>query len=183
MPAFLRNPIGYGAAQSGAHMGYGAGDFFAIDSYWIVLSLDYGALGMVLYVGLFAVVIFAAVKTLLQHPETGRGETGLLIPLISLIAAFLMIRGVYGEENIHPLVFALVGMAVALISRAKHDVSAAKPALVAAAPVVSGLGRKLGAKPPTGKANKPMNFGMVVVVMLACAIVYYLACFVWRLAH
>ena len=76
MPAFLRNPIGYGAAQSGAHMGYGAGDFFAIDSYWIVLSLDYGALGMVLYVGLFAVVIYAAVKTLFPHGRSPGAEAG-----------------------------------------------------------------------------------------------------------
>ncbi len=80
MPAFIRNPIGYGASESGAHMGYGAGDFIAIDSYWISLSLDYGALGVVLYVGVFTVIIFAAIKTLLQHPEVGRGETGLLIP-------------------------------------------------------------------------------------------------------
>ncbi len=94
-----------------------------------------------------------------------------------------MIRGVYGEENIHPLVFALVGMAVALISRAKQEASATKPALVAAPPLASGLGRKLGVKPPSEKTNKPMGFGMVVVVMLACAVVYYLACFAWRLAH
>jgi hypothetical protein len=183
MPAFIRNPIGYGAAQSGAHMGYGAGDFIAIDSYWISLSLDYGALGVVLYVGLFAVIIYAAIKTLLQHPEASRGETGLLTPLISLMAAFLMIRGVYAEEGIHPLVFALLGMAVCLISRARHNASAAKPALVAAAPVVSGVRRKLGVKPPSEETRKAVSFLMVVVIMLACAVAYYLACVVWRLAH
>lgn len=183
IPAFLRNPIGYGATQSGGHMGYGAGDFVAIDSYWIVLSLDYGALGVVLYVGLFAVVIYEAVKALLQHPEVGRGETGILIPLVSLMAAFLMIRGVYGEDGIHPLVFALLGMAMALISRAKRSVSAAKPALVAARPVASAAGRKLGLKPPSEEARKPMGFAMIVVVMLGCAAVYYVACLLWRLAH
>jgi hypothetical protein len=184
IPAFLRNPIGYGAAQSGGHMGYAPGDFIAIDNYWIVLSLDYGALGVVLYVGLFAVVIYAAVKTLLEHPEVGRGETGLLIPLVSLMTAFLVIRNVYGEVGIHPLVFALLGMTVALISRAKHNISAAKPAPVAAVPVAFGVRRrKLDVKPLPEEARKPMGFIMVGVVMLACAVAYYLACVLWRLAH
>ncbi len=112
-------------------MGYGVGDFIAIDSYWISLSLDYGALGVVLYVGVFTVIIFAAIKTLLQHPEVAHGETSLLIPLISFMAAFLMIRGVYAEEGIHPLVFALLGMTVCLVSRARHSVAASKPVSVA----------------------------------------------------
>jgi hypothetical protein len=191
MPVFLHNPIGYGAAQSGGHMGYAADDFIAIDSYWIVLSLDYGALGVVLYAGVFAVVIYGAVKVLLQHPEVGRGETGLLVPLIALIAAFLMIRGVYGEETIHPLVFAFVGMAAALISRAKHEVFAAKPAMASPAkpasiwarPAAPSIRRKPGGKPPAQETKKPMGFLMVLVIMLGCAVAYYLACFVWKLAH
>jgi hypothetical protein len=164
-------------------MGYGAGDFFAIDSYWISLSLDFGALGVVLYVGLFTVVIFAAVKTLLQHPEMARGETSLLIPLVSFLAAFLMIRGVYAEEFIHPLVFALLAMTVCLTSRAKLSVSASKSALVAAPTAAPTPRARGGLSRPPEQTRKPMSFAMIVVVMLACAVAYYLACAAWRLVH
>jgi hypothetical protein len=180
LPSFIRNPFGYGANQAAGHMGYGADDFFAIDSYWIRLSLDYGALGMVLFVGIFAVVIYAAVKTLLKHPEVARGETNLLLPLISFLGAFLVIRGVYAEENIQPLVFAVLGMTACLVSRAKQSIAAAAPAPVAPALPASGRGR---GGPPVEEAKKPMGFGSVVLIMLGCAVAYYVACVVWRLVH
>jgi hypothetical protein len=182
LPAFIRNPIGYGDGQAGGHMGYGASDFMAIDSYWITLTLDYGALGMVLFVGLFAIVIYAAVKALLEHPEVASGETSLLIPLVSLLTAFLVIRGVYAEENIQPLVFALLGMTVCLVWRAKHNISSAKPASTAAAPLPVRSDRH-GVTPPSEQTKKPMSFAMVVVIVLACAVAYYVACVAWRLTH
>jgi hypothetical protein len=183
LPAFLRNPIGYGDAQAGDQMGYGQGDFVAIDSYWIVLSLDYGAVGMVLFVGLFAVVIYAGVKTLLDHPQVARGEISLLLPLISFLAAFLVIRSVYAEEGLFPLVYAVLGMTVCLVSRAKHSISAAMPATGAAAPIAFGPGRRRRVAAAATEEKKPMSFATVVAVVLACAAVYYVACLVWRLAH
>jgi O-antigen ligase len=183
MPAFLRNPIGYGGGGSGPHMGYAAGDFVAIDSYWISLSLDYGALGVVLYVGVFAVIIYAAIKVLLRHPEMARGEVALLTPLIAFIAAFLMIRGVYAEDGIHPLVFALLGMAVCLISRAKQIIAATSPARVARAPVVPAFKRTAGAREASQEGEKPLSFASIVAIMLACAAGYYVACLVWSVLH
>jgi hypothetical protein len=182
MPPFLHNPIGYGDGQAGVRMGYGSGDFIAIDSYWIAVSLDYGAIGMVLYVGLFAVTIYAALTTLLRHPEVARGETALMIPLVSLLVAFLVIRGVYAEEGIHPLVFSLLAMALCLISRAKHSISAATTA-PAAAPVAPLLKRMAGARTPSEEVKKPASFAVVTAIVLACAVAYYVACLVWSLVH
>ncbi len=183
MPPFLRNPLGYGDAMAGDQMGYGTGDFTAIDSYWITLSLDYGAVGMVLFVGLFTVVIYAAVKTLLDHPQVARGETRLLLPLISFLAAFLVIRGVYAEEMLFPLVYAMLAMAVCLVSRAKHKVAADKPVKVAAAPVAQVTSRKHRVEPLRVEEKKPMSFATVVVVVLVCAAGYYVACLLWLLTH
>ena len=183
LPGLIRNPIGWGAGQGARQMGYGVGDFIAVDSYWITLSLDFGALGVVLYVGLFAVVIYAALKTMIQHPEVARGEVGLLIPLVAFMAAFLMIRGVFAEPDIHPLVFALLGMSVCLITRAKNSVAASKAAQVAPAGIQPRLSRRAAVGPSSESADKPMPFGMVVLVMVGCAIAYYVGCVVWRLIH
>jgi hypothetical protein len=183
LPALIRNPIGYGAGQGAAQMGYGVGDFVAVDSYWINLSLDYGALGMVLYVGLFAVVIYAAVKTLLQHPEVARGEVSLLIPLVSFLVAFLLVRCVFSEWNIHPMVFALLGMSVCLISRAKSRLAQSETVSTVPAQVPLRPGRRAISSPSSEDMNKPMGLGMVVAIVMGSAVAYYLGCVVWHLTH
>jgi hypothetical protein len=183
LPAFLRNPIGYGTGQSGAKMGYAPGDFVAIDSYWISLSLDYGALGMVLYIGLFAVVIHAGIKALLRHPDAARSEIGLLLPLTSFLASFLVIRGVFSQPDIHPLVFTLLGLAVCLISRARNGLATSKLESVLSASIPHHLKARMVGGIHPGDAKKPMGRGMVLAIVLGCAAAYYAGCLVWRLAH
>lgn len=117
-PALLKNPIGHGAGQSGLAMGYGAGSFIAIDSYYINISLDYGVIGLITYVSIFAVIIHSSIKTLLTAKLNDR-EVLYLIPLSTCLCAFLVVRGVFGQPDIHPLIFMLVGMSVALVARAQ----------------------------------------------------------------
>jgi hypothetical protein len=124
-PALLRNPIGHGAGQSGVAMGYGAGEFIAIDSYYISVALDYGVLGVALYVAIFAIVIGSAVTTILRAPPTDDREAGLLIPLTTCLSAFLVIRGVFEQPDIHPMIFMMMGMVIALIARAKANAAPA----------------------------------------------------------
>lgn len=128
LPALLRNPIGYGAGQSGDKMGYGAGDFIAIDSYYIVVALDYGILGLALYVAIFAMVIGASVMVMLRATPSKDREIGLLMPLATCLCAFLVIRGVFGQPDIHPMIFMLMGMIIALVARAQAELPIAAPA-------------------------------------------------------
>jgi hypothetical protein len=183
VPALLRNPIGYGSGQSGRAMGYGGDDFIAIDSYWITLGLDYGALGIVLYVGLFAVVIYAAIKTLIEHPEVAHGETSMLIPLVSFLAAFLAIRGVFSQPEIHPLIFMMLGMAVALVSRAKKSIADAKPAPAVTASPRPATASRSSAKARPQETKKSTSLGTVFLIVLGCAVAFYLGCVLWRLTH
>lgn len=120
LPAFLKNPIGYGAGQSGRAMGYGSGDFIAIDSYWISLTLDYGLVGLLAYIGMFATTITAATRALLRQASEGNRDAGMLIPLVSCLSAFLMIRGVFAQPEIHPFIFTILGMTVALVYRSQR---------------------------------------------------------------
>jgi hypothetical protein len=144
IPALLKNPIGHGAGQSGLAMGYGANDFIAIDSYYINIGLDFGVLGLALYVALFAMVIGAAVTTMLRSPQTDDREASLLLPLATCVCAFLVIRGVYGQPEIHPIIFMVVGMVIALVNRIQQQ-TATSPA---------GAGT-LAAEPPGPPGPRP----------------------------
>jgi hypothetical protein len=131
IPALLKNPLGYGAGESGDAMGYGAGAFIAIDSYWIALALDYGIIGLALYVAMFALVIGAAVTMILRGTPSDDREIGLLVPLATCLSAFLVIRGVFAQAEIHPFIFMVLGMLIALIGRAQAAEAAHAPAVPA----------------------------------------------------
>jgi len=123
----MKNPIGHGAGQSGAFMGYGAGDFIAIDSYYISLALDYGVIGLVVYVAIFVIVIAAAIDTMLRFGRSNDRELTMLIPIASCLTAFLMIRGVFAQPDIHPMIFTILGMGITLVARARRETAAASP--------------------------------------------------------
>jgi hypothetical protein len=136
MPALLRNPIGHGAGQSGLALGYAPGDFIAVDSYYISLALDYGIFGLALYVAIFAIVIGSAVTVMLRAAPTQDREEGLLVPLATCLCAFLVIRGVFQQPDIHPMIFMLMGMVLALVARAKAVEAQASPAAPAGKAIV-----------------------------------------------
>ena len=126
--ALLRNPIGHGAGQSGLAMGYGDGDFIAIDSYYISLALDYGVIGAFLYVAIFAMVIGAAIAVMVKAAPRGDREMDLLMPLATCLCAFLVIRGVFEQPDIHPMIYMMLGMVIALVARAKAHAEEASSA-------------------------------------------------------
>lgn len=126
-PALLRNPIGHGAGQSGLALGYAPGDFIAVDSYYISLALDYGVIGLALYVAIFAIVIGSAVTVMLRAAPTEDREVGLLVPLATCLCSFLVIRGVFQQPDIHPMIFMLMGMVLALVARTKAQEVEASP--------------------------------------------------------
>jgi hypothetical protein len=178
VPSLLQNPIGHGAGQSGRAMGYGAGDFIAIDSYWISLALDYGALGLVSYVALFGVAIYAAVNTIVRHPRAEDREAALLIPLVACLSAFLMIRGVFAQPEIHPLIFAVLGMTIALAARIQGNGSPSVRVL-ADRKGVAPNSRAIDAKP--SKEREPMSFAALVLSIVGAAVVFYVLCLLWKL--
>ncbi|MGZ3272299.1 MAG: O-antigen ligase family protein [Caulobacteraceae bacterium] len=175
IPALLKNPIGHGSGESGRAMGYASGDFIAIDSYYINIGLDYGAIGLFLYVAMFAVVIAGIVRTLLQVRDTRDPELIMLIPLAAFLMAFLVVRGVFGQPDIHPLIFTVLGMAVCLLARAQNKISGALPAH-------DGSGNpSRGAV--AGEARKKMSITTLLLITLAGGVATYLGCLAWSLTH
>lgn len=175
IPALLKNPIGHGSGQSGLAIGYASGDFIAIDSYYINIGLDYGAVGLFLYVAMFAVVIAAIVRTLLQAPNSKDPEVVMLIPLAAFLAAFLVVRSVFGQPDIHPLIFTVLGMAVCLLARARNKLSVASAA--------NDAGGQWSSSSAPASTPKKMNMTTLVLITIAGAVVIYLGCLAWSITH
>ena len=123
IPKILVNPVGHGAGGSGPAMGYGSGEFVTIDNYYLSLGLDYGVVGLTCFVMIFVLGIAAGTRASLataNHPDK---ELSLVVPLTIALTAFLIIKLVFSQQDNHPLVFAMLGMTVALVSRVKSAAS------------------------------------------------------------
>jgi O-antigen ligase len=117
IPKILENPIGHGPGGSGAAMGYAAGDFITIDNYYLTLGLDYGVIGLAMFLAMFLTVITAGVRATVRSAQIRDREITLLIPLSVAMSAFLVIKLVFSQPDNHPLIYAMLGLLVGLIYR------------------------------------------------------------------
>ncbi|KAA9013020.1 O-antigen ligase family protein [Sphingobium limneticum] len=127
-PMVIARPWGYGLGRGAAQLGFvNRAGIGTIDTYVLAVALEVGIPGLIAYFGMFIVTIYAgamAVKGAREH------ETMLLIPVTIALANFVVIKTILSQLDNHPLVFAMLGAAVALIDRArKEDAAAAAPGL------------------------------------------------------
>lgn len=117
-PKILSHPLGHGIGRAAAEVGFrnpaGRG---TLDSYYIVLLMDYGILGFLLYLGFFIRGIWIAGQTTVRYLP--QGELSLLLPLAVALGNFLVVKSVLVLEPNHPLVFMMLGAIVALTYRVK----------------------------------------------------------------
>ncbi len=118
IPQVMKNPIGYGAAQSGGAMGYGAGRFVTIDNYLINIVLDYGIVGLVSYLTLFiSISVFGIRAAIAEGDQNPDHDMSYLIPLGVSISATLLIKLVFSQAENDPMLFMMSGMVLALLNR------------------------------------------------------------------
>jgi hypothetical protein len=117
IPKFLANPIGHGPSQSGLAMGYSADSFITVDNYYITLALDYGAIGIASFLATFGLTIGYGVRAAMTPTALKDQELSYLVPLSVALSAFLVIKAVFSQQDSHSLLFAMIGMALALIYR------------------------------------------------------------------
>jgi len=124
---FKKAPWGWGAGQSGDAIGYPPGQFVAIDNHFIVLLLEYGALGIIAWYGIFIVAIVQAARHSMSAQYAGRLEARLLAPLAIELTAFIIIKWVHGGNYTHPIDFMILGMVSALIYNLHHGSPLVRP--------------------------------------------------------
>lgn len=115
---FLQNPLGYGIGRGGITLGYsnqaGVG---TIDTYYLLILLEYGAIGFLLFYGLFLAGLWRAGKTVFEQPPFAQREESLLVPLVIAIGNWVVIKSIFAQDDNNPLIFAMLGMMAALLRR------------------------------------------------------------------
>jgi O-Antigen ligase len=138
IPKIIVNPFGYGIGQSGDVLGWtNQVGVASIDSYYLSILLEYGVMGFIIYYGMLGYAAYLGGKTSL---DARTPETRLLRPLSISIVAFIVIKSVFSQEATHPLVFAMLGMIVALTYRVRQEQAEAAKVEVLA-PLRSGSDR------------------------------------------
>jgi uncharacterized membrane protein (UPF0136 family) len=117
-PRLFENPFGYGGGRSGEILGYRLpSGLLTIDSYVVTMVLDAGVLGLGLFAGAF---IYAAAKMIQLAWRTKAGEVDLALPLACALVIAMQVRLVLSQTDNLPLLYMLLGMAAALLWRARQ---------------------------------------------------------------
>ncbi len=117
IPKILTHPWGYGIGKGNEALGFSdAGGFATIDSYYLLIGLEYGVIGFVIYYGMIFFAFYLAGKRAIS-PEPLEGENALLIPIGIALANFIVIKSVFAQSDNHPIIFMILGMLVALLYR------------------------------------------------------------------
>jgi hypothetical protein len=144
IPKLLNHPFGHGVNQGAIDLGYYLPNGqLTIDTYYLVIALDYGFLGLLFYYGFFVLAISKS-SLYIMRAKTWNNEEALVIPATIALINYLIIKSVYSQQENHPIAFILVGLIVALTGRSR--LSAVSPAMVAK--LSSPQKKLLGRSPP-----------------------------------
>lgn len=119
IPLVLERPWGYGPGQAAGVLGFqDATGLITIDTYYMAVALDSGIIGFVSYYGMLLWGIYYSGRTVVEDPRPDR-DTGLLVPITISLISFFVIKSVFSNEDNHPLMFMMLGVAVALVHRVR----------------------------------------------------------------
>jgi hypothetical protein len=112
-----RNPFGYGIGRGADTLGYRNGEgVLTIDTYYLLVALEYGVIGFLIYYALLIAAGFSAAKRLYGGGPVDR-EQMLLMPIAVALTIFIVSKSVFSQESNHPLVFMLIAMVLGLLAR------------------------------------------------------------------
>jgi hypothetical protein len=128
-PKIVKNPFGYGAGESGPVVGYRVTDLYSVDTYYLTLLVDYGVLGFALFILAFGSAIwYGGVNALTAvNNRDQRRDIAFLTPLAVALVAFLVIKSVFSQQDLHPLLFLEASMIAALSYRVRAGEKAPAP--------------------------------------------------------
>lgn len=135
IPRILHRPWGYGMAQAAqALQYYTPSGFLSIDSYYLSLFLEYGILGALVYIAMFACGAVEAGWLAIQGDDPDE-ETSFLVPVAISLVVFLVIKSVFAQIDNHALFFSVLGMVPALAWRHKTAQNPADAVAPARSPI------------------------------------------------
>lgn len=127
IPKILARPFGYGADQGAEALGYtNLAGTLTIDNYYLLVALDYGIQGFILYYGAILMTIYAAGKYGLAA-KMNDPEQSLLVPLGISLSVFFVIKSIFSQTQNHAIQFMMMGAVAALVYRAQKGAAANAP--------------------------------------------------------
>lgn len=120
LPKVATHPLGHGVGRSGLELSYynPGSDNPTVDSYYLTLLLDYGPLGLLLFLALFGVVIWFGFRA---YNRARTPEMKLLAPLTVALINFIIIKSVASTEINFATVFIMTGCIFGLIYHQRAD--------------------------------------------------------------
>jgi hypothetical protein len=120
LPLILKRPFGHGLGTGAEALDFRNPEgTLTIDVYYLLLALDYGLLGLVSFVVMFAVSAYTAGKHVIASRPADR-EMAFLTPVAIAFVVFLVIKAVLAQGSNHPFMFMMMGMLVALVYRMQN---------------------------------------------------------------
>ena len=125
IPMILSQPWGYGIGRGAEQLGYtNLEGTLTIDSYYLLIGLEFGVIGFLLYFGMFVAQICYAMS---MFPKIRTMEQLLLIPLMIALTNFVIIKSIFAQQENHPLIFAILGAMTALVLRVRNEQDTPSP--------------------------------------------------------
>jgi hypothetical protein len=121
IPMVIKWPLGHGIGRGADTLGFtNLAGVLTIDTYYLLVALEYGVIGFILYYGMILLGIGQAARCGL-HTSPDVRESEFLMPIAIAMGNFFVIKSIFSQEENHPLIFMLLGMTVALVYRIKSD--------------------------------------------------------------
>lgn len=122
IPKVLSHPWGYGVGMATEVLGRkNPAGVPTIDTYYLLIALDYGVLGFLLYYGMVLWSIYTAGKYAYLGVGRADRDYSVLIPIAISISTFFVIKSVFSQEGNHPLIFMMMGAIAALVYRMRKE--------------------------------------------------------------
>lgn len=113
-----KNPLGHGSGRSAEILGFtNLGEELTIDTYYLSVMLDYGVITLPIFVTMFALPIFFAIRiNAIIHANP---ESVWVIPIGIGLLNLAIITSVMSSESNFSMAFIMLGFSVALIARTR----------------------------------------------------------------
>ena len=118
IPLILHNPLGYGIGRGAETLGYAPFGFLTIDSYYLLIALEYGVIGFAVFYGM---IVFGIVKAALLavDPVYIDEDQGLAVPICVALISFIIIKGVFAQADNVGLMYLMLMALMALAYRSR----------------------------------------------------------------